>query len=178
MALEDFQGEWSLIESAAAQSEIEITDDSREEPEGVSAWLNGGEGIPPVETRKASGLLLSIAADGSFAENVSGSPDVEWFDAEGVLALPSEGHEIVPFSGMLVPRGQEGYLRPAAVVSWAVPNEGQYGSAVLRFDDGSTKIADHIKVVGGRLVRTVSVVTDWLYLHRTFMVYERDRPIR
>ena len=43
----------------------------------------------------------------------------------------------------------------------------------LRYDDGYTMIAEWLERSDNRLVRTVNVVTDELYLDRIVMVYQQ-----
>ncbi|WP_221645468.1 hypothetical protein, partial [Nostoc sp. UCD120] len=58
------------------------------------------------------------------------------------------------------------------LVSWAVPSD-EVNKKKLRYDDGDTKIADSIEVQGEQLIRTISVVTDELYLDRVIIVYKK-----
>jgi hypothetical protein len=133
----------------------------------VSDWLNGFDASLVATAKATSGMTLSIAADGTFTERVSGKPDVYWFDEEGVLA------DVTPFDGLIVHNVQGSYLRPLNIAKWAIPVDGRYGLAVLRYDDGDTKISDCVRSSDGRLIRTINVVTDELYLDRIVIVYER-----
>lgn len=169
MASEEVQGEWRLVRSASIKSEIEFVNDEPH-PNGVSDWLNGFDESLVDRASPTSGLTLSISPKGSFTERLSGKPNVYWFDNEGVLQT-----EVAPFDGVVVGCGQEAYLRPAEIAKWATPEDGEYGRALLRYDDGDTKIADRIRTMGDRLVRVVNIVTDDLYLDRVVIVYERMR---
>jgi hypothetical protein len=168
MALASIQGEWCLVASGSVNSEIAFINDEEPDPNGVSDWLNGIDDTLVDTATATSGLTLSIASDGTFAEHVSGKPEVDWFDAEGILQA-----EVSPFNGVVVGSDQAVYLRPINIATWASPVEGRYGRAVLRYDDGDTKISDRIRALGDRLIRTVNVVTDELYLDRVVIVYER-----
>jgi hypothetical protein len=168
MALESIQGEWRLVASGSVNSQIAFINGEEPDPNGVSDWLNGIDDTLLDTAKATSGLTLSIASDGTFAEHISGNPEVYWFDVEGVLQA-----EVSPFNGVIVGSDQEVYLRPINIAKWASPVERQYGRAVLRYDDGDTKISDRVRTLGDRLIRTVNVVTDELYLDRVLIVYER-----
>ena len=47
-------------------------------------------------------------------------------------------------------------------------------AAVLRYDDGDTKISDGLRLKEGRLLRMVNVVTDELYTDRQLVAYQRE----
>lgn len=156
-------GTWQLIATARSDSEIAFIGEEPD-PAGVADWLNGRSAAGA--TVPAAGLLLEIQPNGRFTERRTGTPAVDWFDAEGVLAdKPS------PFDGTVLQSGLTAYLRPDDIASWARPEDGRYAPAVLRYDDGDTKIADSVTRDGPNLLRTVNVVTDELYLTRVVLVY-------
>ncbi len=158
-------GTWTLIAAAETDAEVDLIGEDSD-PEGINDWLNGTDDGLVDEAEPTSGLTLAIAADGSFTERLTGTPDVAWYDEEGVLQDAAE-----PFDGRMVDTGAGGYLRPDEIASWAIPAEGRHGAAVLRYDDGDTKIADGVARRGDHLVRTVNIVTDELYLTRVVMLY-------
>ena len=49
----------------------------------------------------------------------------------------------------------------------------RHGHALLRYDDGDTRISDGLRLQGTRLLRTMNVVTDELYTDRQLFAYER-----
>lgn len=163
-------GIWTLV--AVAQTERQATLIGEETDQAdLYAWLNARDDALADATGPASGLELRIDVDDGFAERRTGTPVVPWFDAEGVLA-----DEVLPFAGALLHAPGGAYLRPAEIASWAIPVDGRHGPAVLRYDDGDTKIADGVHRLDDRLVRTVNVVTDELYLTRIVLVYARAAP--
>jgi hypothetical protein len=162
------QGTWILVASGSSRSEVEFLDNDEPDPHGVSKWLNGFDDGLIKEAKATSGLTLTVESDGTFAERAEGAPKVDWFDEEGVLQA-----QVTPFDGVIVTTADVSFLRPVEIASWALPVEGRYGTSVLRYDDGDTKISDGIRVIDGRLIRTVNVATDDLYLDRVVIVYER-----
>jgi hypothetical protein len=163
----DIAGTWELIGFAETQSTARLIGEDTD-PADIDAWLNRHDDSLLSDAEAASGLRLRIDA-GNFTEERTGSPSVSWFDAEGVLA-----EEVAPFDGTLI-RTEDGiYLRPAVIPSWAMPVDGRHGPAVLRYDDSDTKIAESLHLAGERLMRTVNVVTDELYLNRVVLIYARD----
>lgn len=160
-------GEWELVASAAIQSEIASASDEPG-PQPVAAWLNSYDMVLPADSVATSGLTLSLHPDGSFADRLTGKPRIEWFDAEGVL-VP----EVSPLVGTTKVAGDTAYLTPRGVPRWAEPIEGRYAPAILRYDDGDTKIADGVRLTADGLVRTVNVVTDELYLTRVVLLYRK-----
>ncbi|HEY2038426.1 MAG TPA: hypothetical protein VGG95_02105 [Edaphobacter sp.] len=169
MASVDVLGKWKLTASANVTSQIAFDESNEPDPNGVGDWLNGfDEGLVSSATA-TSGMLLAIKEDGFFTERVTGTPNVNWFDVEGVLC-----EKVVPFDGAVVEGVERAYLCPVKIPSRAVPENGRYGEAVLRYDDGDTKIADSIHFMHEKLIRTINVVTDELYLDRTVLVYQRS----
>jgi hypothetical protein len=142
--------------------------DKVSDPDDIRAWLNGGDDALVAAAQPAKGLTLSIARDGGFSEERTGAAAVPWFDADGVLE-----HQAVPFAGTATPVGEMLYLRLVETKSWATPTEGRYAPALLRYDDEDTKVSDALTLAGDRLVRTMNVVTDELYLNRVVLLYAR-----
>jgi len=66
------------------------------------------------------------------------------------------------FGGIVREDNGRGYLLTAAT------------AGRLRLDDGDTRICDSARVVGGRLVRTICVITDECYGDRVVLVYDRS----
>ena len=171
MTIDSLNGRWNATATCSTSSEIKFSDDDEPDPNEVADWLNAFDDNLVKTATPVSGLVLTIEpALGAFTEMVIGNPAIEWFDAEGVLA-----EEVSPFDGTIVCNAQGAYLRPKDVPEWATPVDGRYRAAILRYDDGDTKIADNLRVADGRLVRTVNIVTDELYLNRVIIVYERDK---
>jgi hypothetical protein len=167
MEISEFLGQWDLVGSVAINSEIAFID-GEPDPNGVANWLNGFDASLQDQIKPTAGLRLEIRPDARFTEQMSGQPAVYWFDEEGVLT------DVAPFDGHLVETDQGLYLRPDEISEWAMPTEGEYGQAVLRLDDGDTKISDNLRLNNGYLLRTVNVVTDELYLDRILIVYTRQ----
>lgn len=163
------EGRWALTGSCSINHEITLEEEDSEIhlPE-IARWLNGTAKELLLQWQPTEGLMLEIKADGSFSETATGRPQLQWFDAEGCL-----NEEASPFDGRWIKGKDLAYLRPTEIQRWAMPAAGQYGAAVLRYDDGDTKICDQVQRDGERLLRCVNVVTDELYLNRVLMVYER-----
>ncbi len=62
---------------------------------------------------------------------------------------------------------------PNGVSDWSRHALNRHGQALLRSDDGDTKISDGLGLRGTRLLRTMNVVTDELYVNRQLLAYER-----
>jgi len=170
-------GEWHLAASASETSELHGDGDGGgdpdPDPDGVARWLSGFDDALLAGATDTAGLVLTVLAGGTFTERVTGRPPVvqPWFDVDGVLA-----DEVQPFDGSFVDTGETAWLKPRGVRSvqeFGRPAEGRWAPAVLRYDDGDTRIADSLRLVGTDLVRTVNVVTDDLYLDRVVLVYRR-----
>lgn len=163
MKIEDLVGTWNLIGSLSISSEIQLTGEDSS-TQSVNEWLRGKSDELVDSLESTQGLILTILADGRFVEEKTGNPNVPWYDQEGVLQS-----EVTPFHGYLRVDPAGAHLMPDDVPSWATPE--QKSGLTLRYDDGDTKISDRIERRDDRLIRTVSVVTDELYLDRTLMVY-------
>lgn len=161
-----YTGTWLLTAAISTNGAIPIVDGETEEG-AVDAWLYGSSHDMLGQTTPAHGLTLSIAADGSFAEEKTSTPALTWFDSEGVLDA-----RVTPFDGVIHTEGSIGYLLLREPISWATPSDPLRATRV-RYDDGDMIICDKLELVGEALVRTMSVVTDELYLDRTVLVYRR-----
>jgi hypothetical protein len=166
MNIELLIGTWLLTGSISLNSDIKFIGDEPD-PNGVENWLNGNSNnlIAQVEATEANSLTIS--SDGKFFEERTGEPKVYWYDREGVLSS-----EVIPFNGHLSFYDSKAFLLVDDLVSWAVPSD-EVNKKKLRYDDGDTKIADSIEVQGSQLIRTISVVTDELYLDRAIIVYKK-----
>lgn len=160
-------GRWALVGSASTNDEIAFADDEPD-PNGVSDWLNGHGDDLEASIKPTSGLELTISEDGRFSEALVDQPEVCWFDIEGVLC-----NDVVPFNGALISDNALFYLQPDGIPRWSVHTQNRYGKALLRYDDGDTKICDSLCLKGDRLLRTVNIVTDELCTDRVLIAYER-----
>lgn len=162
-------GRWVLVGNAEDTQDLDYVGD-RPDVVGYTAWLNGGSDGLEVQLGSAAGLVLEIGDDGRFSESASGSVSLEgeWFDVNGIL------DEVVPFAGFLVENEQGVYLKADEAPEDAEAEEGRYGLAVLRYDDGDIKICEMLRRAGDRLVRSMNVIADEAQLFRTVLVYERQ----
>lgn len=167
MKNEPVTGRWALAGSISVKDEIAFVD-GEPDPDGVSNWLNGRDDGLEAGISPASGLELTISEDGRFTETATGKPEVYWFDVEGVLC-----NDVEPFNGTLLSNEGLLYLLPDGIPSWSAHAQNRYGKAMLRYDDGDTKICDSLYLKGDQLLRTVNAVTDELYLDRVLIAYER-----
>ena len=162
------QGRWQLAARHFIQSEVENLDEEGLAPQSaLGEWLNGNALDMLADVWETQGLLLDIHADGSFTEQLTGTPKIIWFAADGCMSDPE------PFAGQCTMVGNLGYLLPPEIDRWAIPKEGEFAPALLRYDDGDTMISEHVMLDRGRLLRCVNVVTDELYLNRVLLVYDR-----
>jgi hypothetical protein len=166
MNIELLIGTWLLTGSISLNSEIKFIGDEPD-PNGVENWLNSNSNNLIAQVEATEGLTLTISSDGKFFEERTGEPKVYWFDREGVLES-----EVIPFNGHLSFYDSKAFLLVDDLISWAVPSD-EVSKKKLRSDDGDTKIADSIEVQGEQLIRTISVVTDELYLDRVIIVYKK-----
>lgn len=171
MSIDSFSGRWKATATCSTHAENTLISEDEADPNGIVDWLNGFDATLVRAAKPVSGLVLTIEmARGTFTEKVRGNPAIAWYDAEGVLT-----EKVWPFDGTIACNTQGAYLRPQEVPWWAIPLDFRYQEAILRYDDCDTRIADNLRVVDGRLVRTVNIVTDDTYLDRVVIVYERDR---
>ena len=151
------EGTWLLTGTFALNSEIPFIDDEPK-PDGVEEWLNGKSPEVLDQIMPADGLKLVIDSDGTFTEEKIGAPQITWYDSEGVLES-----NVNPFNGTIQESKGTFYL-----IAEDIEPTGN-----LRYDDGDTKIADSLTTIGDDLVRTISVVTDELYLDRILLRYQK-----
>jgi hypothetical protein len=162
--MQSLVGTWLLTASLSIEGEISFVA-NRPDPAGVEDWLYGSSHELLAQATPAGGLILRIERDGNFTERRQGQPQVPWFDAEGVLDT-----EITTFDGVIRADGRVGYLLLATPIKWAIPKD-RLRKTRMRYDDGDTVICDKVEPIDGRLIRTVSVISDALYLERTVLIY-------
>ena len=175
----DFTGRWTLLGAVSHDPDVAYESEDEIRMDAVIGgtrldlelllhkWLAGEtfDAEPPLGS--ASGLTLDIGDDDTFRE--SGAAEVEWFCEEGVLEAKA-----LPFDGRIVttPAGSHLLLHGAGTEP-ASADGHRYGDVRLRLDDGDTQITDTVVLDGDRLRRTVSVVTDEMYLSRVRYEYGR-----
>src|SRR5262245_46298324 len=93
------------------------------------------------------GSALSVGANGAFSQAGECNRPVLTYDQDGVQVSG-----VAEFNGVLREEGGRHYLLTEAA--------GSAGTGRLRYDDGDTRVCDSARVIGGRLVRTVCVITD------------------
>lgn len=152
--MSSLQGAWRLHSAAQVSADVDLKQDS--EPQ-LQAWLQGEGGPQPEAFQPLSGLLLTLEADGTYREVAEQPVPISWYDEEGVLEA-----EARPFSGTWQESGGKLWLLTADSTS-----------PTLRYDDGDTQVADALSLVGGHLLRSMSTVTDGLYLDRILLRYAR-----
>ncbi len=179
-ALSEYEGRWRLVGAADEEPVVELADTADDvvpaggEPQAVVAgvrvpfeeltrrWLAGesfGRRPPP---EPVTGLVLEIDPAGRFTE--AGAAPVLWFGDQGVLE--SRAH---PFDGRVAVTEGGVFLLLDKPAGRARSGGGSL-EAPARLDDGDTVITDRLLLEAGRLLRTVSVVTDGVTLCR--MRYE------
>ncbi|NJN00069.1 MAG: hypothetical protein HC800_25630 [Phormidesmis sp. RL_2_1] len=150
-------GVWELSRYSHVVSEIWPDDDGTE----MDAWLLGAHEPELNSGQEQRGLHLTVR-DGAFTETVKDFAAL-MFDQEGVQV-----NDYQPMSGQIVQVNAIGFLMPFGTS--ALKGQTPRG-CFLRYDDGDTKVCDTIRLIGDRLVRQLSVVTDELYLDRMTLVY-------
>lgn len=111
----------------------------------------------PEDDGEVRGSTLTIGLDGSFSQAGECDRPVLTYDEHGIQVSGMAG-----FGGVVREDNGRGYLLTAAT------------AGRLRLDDGDTRICDSARVVGGRLVRTICVITDECYGDRVVLVYDRS----
>jgi hypothetical protein len=165
--MQSLVGTWLLSAVLSIDGELSFAGD-RPDAAGVDAWLYGNSHPLLPQATPAEGLTLCIARDGTFIERRHGQLHGSWFDAEGVLDT-----ETTTFDGVVKADGHAGYLLLTTPNKWAIPQDRARKTRV-RYDDGDTVICDKVEPIDGRLVRTISVVSDALYFERTVLIYRRE----
>lgn len=158
-------GTWLLAAAISINSEVDLTETAT--AGGIDAWLYGSSNHLLNQAQPLEGLKLTIGADATFAEVKTHALNLAWYDREGVL-----DEQVTPFDGIVTIEGNLMYLHPEAPIAGAL-SEAEVRNARVRYDDGDTIICDQIERVNDMLVRTMSVVTDELYLDRTILIYQR-----
>ncbi|MGB7070008.1 MAG: hypothetical protein WBD22_10990 [Pyrinomonadaceae bacterium] len=164
MAANEFVGTWVLAGHKSINEELDISHESQAFETEMAEWLYGNSDDAVSGLEPVSGLRLSVAGNGTFTELKTSLPEIDWFDAEGVL-----DDEVNPFSGIYNVSDSRAYLTFKDPPEWSRSED----KARIRYDDGDTKICDSLFVKDDGLVRTISVVSDDLYLNRVILRYER-----
>jgi hypothetical protein len=116
---------------------------------------------------KVDGSTLTIESSGEFSQAGRGQAPVLTYD-EGGIQISG----VAEFGGTISEVGGLGYLLCRNLPMWATPAD-PVAQTRLRWDDKDTKVCDAVRLVDGRLVRTICVVTDECYGDRVVLVYER-----
>ena len=165
MNTNSMQGEWELRQYHHLIDEIPYGDeDNSPRLDEIQAWLMGNDDEQIAQSVPRTGLIIRIQAN-AFSEHAV-EFDGLMFDVSGVQV-----NDYVPMAGALVERNSLTFLQPDGVPDWAKPE--LIDGPVLRYDDGDTKVSDSLRLVGDKLVRQISVVTDEIYLERIVLVYAR-----
>lgn len=109
-------------------------------------------------------MTLTIDANATLTEARTRALKLAWYDCEGVL-----DEQVTPFDGIVVIESDQMYLHLEAPICGA----SVVRNTRVRYDDGDTIICDRIERINDALVRTISVVTDELYLDRTILIYQK-----
>ncbi len=160
MDISVFVGKWVLIGSFSIKSELQFIG-RKPDSNGVKNWLNNPMSQVLKRVKSTEGLTLIINPDGTFQEQKTGNPKVEWFDCEGVLCA-----EVKPFNGYINVLESKPYLMTDQCPSWAKDKK-------LRYNDGDTKICDTVHLDNEQLIRVVSIVTDDMYFDKVVLVYAK-----
>jgi hypothetical protein len=166
MNTNEISGQWVLIGSTSRKGEVRFIN---EEPidADIFDWLNGQELDVVDEIEQTNCLSMSIFDDNTFTEvKNNAESNFDWYDEEGVL-----DPDFIPFGGAIKCNAHGIFIQPKKISAMGLPTE-EYG-AILRYDDGDTKICDRISLHEKNMIRTISIVTDELYLDRTILVYKK-----
>lgn len=158
-------GTWLLAAATAISSEVAFTE--TETAGGVDAWLYGSSNHLLDQAQPLEGLKLTIGADATFTEVKTRDLNLAWYDRDGVLDT-----QVTPFNGIVMVEGKIMYLLLEVSIAGA-SSEVEVRTTRVRYDDGDTIICDQIERFNDSLVRTMSVVTDELYLDRTVLIYRK-----
>ncbi|MCA9173834.1 MAG: hypothetical protein KDB14_05040 [Planctomycetales bacterium] len=167
--MSDFQGVWVIAEAASQHDELALVEATfKAEFEAI-----GGSALDLLpETKPTSGLSLTITSSNRFTQAVTAEPRVDWFDVQGVLA-----EQVVPFDGWCSHIEDRLYLIADGRPSWATSKD-EAKRSFFRYDDGDTVICDFVELAGGKLLRTVNVLTDGQYISRTLISFERSSAVQ
>jgi hypothetical protein len=162
--MNNFIGNWFLAGTFSENGQFEIIEDIEEYRRNYEVWLIAEDYSNLDKLLSINGLQLTVNADGTFTESKTGNPQIDWFDADGVL-----DSQITPFDGRYKIFDNRAFLTVEDVSSWAISDDPDR----IRLDDGDTKICDSLRIVGENLIRTVSVITDELYTTRVLFKYQK-----
>lgn len=162
--MNNFIGTWLLTGTFSENGQFEILEDIEEYRRIYEAWLIAEDYTNLDKLLNVEGLQLTINENGTFTESKIGNPQIEWFDAEGILEA-----DVTPFDGLYKIFDNRAFLTVEDLSSWATSADPDQ----IRLDDGDTKICDSLRIVGENLIRTVSVITDELYTTRVIFSYQK-----
>jgi hypothetical protein len=160
-------GTWQLVAATSINCEIPIIHESDHESVPtitIDEWLYGNSHALIRQAPLNFGLRLQINADATFTETGTNGLPLTWFDVEGVLT-----ERAIPFDGVINCDVDVLYLHAALSDSYTDPVRAHR----VRYDDGDTIVCDRAELIQGRLVRTMSVVTDELYADRSILIYQK-----
>ena len=163
MSEQSFLGVWNLAGAFSINGELDIDPETEEGKAELADWLFGHSHDDLDLLTDASGLQLTIHNNATFTERKTADPQVTWFDAEGV-----QDDDVVPFDGVYTIRDGKAYLTLAEPPEWATSADRKR----IRYDDGDTVVCDSLEIVGGNLIRTISVTSDGAYLDRVVLQYK------
>jgi len=160
---------WISAKSISTTAEILYKEEfpDRDAPVEIDDWLYGNSYNLLEAAEVTTGLKLKIEAGGAFSEENIGNPQISWFDREGVL-----DDKVTTYSGVIKIEDGIAYLHLENPKARTIPNS-DLRRARVRYSDGDTIICDKVEIIDKSLVRTISVVTDELYLNRTMLIYEK-----
>jgi hypothetical protein len=166
----ELEGTWILAKSISTTAEILYEEEfpDRDTSKEINDWLYGNSYNLRDDAEVITGLKLKIDANGAFSEENVGNPQLSWFDEDGVL-----DEKVTTFSGTLKIEDRIAYFHLENPKAWIIVNSAGRKSRV-RYDDGDTIICDKVEIIDKSLVRTISVITDELYLDRTMLIYEKN----
>jgi hypothetical protein len=165
--MNNFVGNWFLAGTYSENGQFEIIEDDEKYRRNYESWLIAEDYSNLDKLVGVEGLHLTINEDGTFTESKIGDSQIgwiEWFDEEGV-----SDSNTTPFSGIYKIFDNRAFLTVEDMSSWAISNDPER----IRRDDGDTKICDSLRLVEGKLIRTVSVITDELYSTRVIYSYKK-----
>lgn len=168
MKKNDFTGTWNLDGSFIEAGQMPELKDIRKYRQSYKEWLLSDNYEPLTKLTEASGLELTVNADGSFTERQTGTPNVAgWFNAEGIVVNKAE-----PFDGQYFVSGERAFLKYNSTDEFYW-NKSAFAHKYFRFDDADTKICDSLLIVDSELIRTMLVLTDELWTTRIVFRYRQ-----
>lgn len=152
--MEAFAGTWHLCSWSAVWA-VEFEGSADE-----FLYQDPVEPLPrPDDAGEVRGPTLLISSDGRFSQAGVCDHPVLTYDEDGVQVSG-----VAEFGGVIREEAGRGYLLTGAV---ADPRR-------LRYDRGDTRVCDSARLEGGRLVRSICVITDECYGDRIVLVYDRS----